>query len=57
MQHVRNLSFEAKPDYKKMKQLFDSEFLLLNGGKQAEPDQKFDWIYQKQNILERKKEE
>ena len=40
-----------------MKGLFEEHYTNLNGGKQADPDQKFDWIYQKQKILERKKEE
>ena len=40
-----------------MKGLFEEHYTSLNGGKQADPDQKFDWIFQKQKILERKKEE
>ena len=43
-----------------MKGLFEEHFVTLNGGKQinqADPDLKFDWIAQKQLILNRKKEE
>ena len=54
MTYVRNLRFEEKPNYKMLKNLFDEYILELNNGKPIDPDQKFDWYYQRQKILEEK---
>ena len=43
--HLQNLDFDSKPDYKRMKGLFEEYFTNLNGGKQADPDIKFDWVF------------
>lgn len=54
MTYVRNLRFEEKPNYKMLRGLFDESCLELNNGKPIDADQKFDWYYQRQKILEEK---
>ena len=54
MTYVRNLRFEEKPNYKMLRGLFDELCLELNNSKPIDPDQKFDWYYQRQKILEDK---
>ena len=51
MEYCRNLSFEAKPDYKYLINLFENTYKDMN----YDLDYKFCWITQKEKILEEKK--
>jgi len=50
MNYVRNLSFDQKPNYRHLRNLFEGLFRELN----FEDDGQFDWIIQKNMILDKR---
>lgn len=50
MNYVRNLKFDEKPKYKYLRELFEEQMQE----QEIEMDFQFDWIIQKQRILEEK---
>ena len=53
MNYIRNLTFDQKPNYKYMRNLFENLFREL----QLEDDGQYDWILHKQAILDKRASE
>ena len=51
MSYVRNLKFDEKPKYKYLRELFEEQMKE----QEIEIDSNFDWVIQKQKIIEAKK--